>query len=431
MASASFNSSTYFFRNGMFRILVGCSLLASAMPLRAEVKVLFKEPPHSYLEREPRDRLAMLMKKVDKQDPQVEIDTSSDRAFLISFLKALDVPISSQILVFSATSLQSEIINPRNARALYFNEDTYVGWVPGGRLEVIGIDPEYGPMFYVFDRLRPGSIPRVDKSQKCFNCHAGTATNHIPGLIAESVLVSPAGSSLETFRRDVQGHQIPLEDRFGGWHLTGEHHLRNTHANLYGRPQGGSNQLVKVMPGDNWDINLHLLPTSDILPNLIHEHQLGFENRVFQAGYAVRQLLSDGKGRLTKDGEAEVDRMAKELARYILFADEAKLPAEGVVGDPGFVRDFARNRLPLANGAALKDLDLRTHIFKYRCSYMLYTESWQALPTLLKDRVYYRMAEGLRDTDTPADLSHLPVAERRAIRAILKGTLEGLPSWWR
>jgi len=414
-----------------FRRAALCVLLITSAAAQAEVKVLFKEAPHSYLEREPRDRFATLMKKVEKGDAAVEIDTSSDRAFLISFLKALDVPISSQLLVFSATSLQSEIINPRNARALYFNEDTYIGWVPGGRLEVIGMDPEYGAMFYVFDRLRPGSVPRVERSTKCFNCHAGTATKHVPGLIAESVLVSPAGSSLETFRRDVQGHQIPLEERFGGWHLTGEHHLRNTHANLYARPQGGSNQIIKVMPGDNWDIGLHLLPTSDILPHLIHEHQLGFENRVFQAGYVVRHLLNEGKGRMTKEGEAEMETLAQDLARYILFADEAKLPSEGIVGDAEFVRDFARNRVALPNGASLKDLDLRTHLFKYRCSYMLYTESWQALPQVLKDRVYYRMAQGLRDTDTPADLSHLPVAERRAIRAILKDTLEGLPSWWR
>ena len=51
------------------------------------------------------------------------------------------MPVSSQLLLFSASSLQSEIINPRNPRALYFNEDTYVGFVPGGKIEVISMDP--------------------------------------------------------------------------------------------------------------------------------------------------------------------------------------------------------------------------------------------------------------------------------------------------
>jgi hypothetical protein len=77
-------------------------------------------------------------------------------------------------MVFSASSLQSEIINPRNPRALYFNEDTYIGWVPGGLVEIIAADPEMGPMFYVFDRLRPGGpVPNVTRSTKCMNCHAG------------------------------------------------------------------------------------------------------------------------------------------------------------------------------------------------------------------------------------------------------------------
>ena len=186
-----------------------------------------------------------------------------------------------------------------------------------------------------------------------------------------------------------------------------------------------------IEPGQMSDITLHLLPTSDILPHLVHEHQLGFENRVFQAAYAMRQWLFEGRGSIPIAAKEAFEKRADDLARYILFADEAKLPAEGIGGDPDFITEFQRNKKAVVAGASLKDFDLRTRMFKYRCSYMLYTESWQQLPSLLKERVYYKMAEGLRDANPSPAYACLQTSERRAIRAILKETLPGLPAWWR
>lgn len=389
----------------------------------------FKAPPHSYLDWKPKDRFAELQEKAQKGE--VKIDTSSDRAFLSSLLQALNVPVSSQMLVFSASSLQSEIINPRNPRALYFNEDTYIGWVPGGLVEIIAADPEMGPIFYVFDRLRPGGpVPNVTRSTKCMNCHAGNATRRLPGLIAESLLVSQAGSSLETYRRDVQGHQIPLENRFGGWHLTGEHNLTDNKANVMGLTRNGRIEKTPVPPGQFSNLDLHLLPTSDILPHLVHEHQMGFENRLVYAIYTMRQLKAENKGLMSAEGKAEIEERAQELARYIVFADEAKFPAKGIVGDPKYAEDFLRDRKMTKAGLSLKDFDMKTRIFKHRCSFMLYTDTWKHAPRELKDRVYYHMAGYLRD-QPDAQHAHIPPAERLAIRSILKETMTDLPSWWR
>lgn len=407
--------------------LLGVTLPALAQS--AERLFNFREPPHSYFEHKPKDRLAKLHQDLDAG--KAELDTSSDRAFLVSILKALEIPESSQILVFSATSLQSEIINPRNPRALYFNDDTYVGWVPGGRLEVSAIDPEMGAMFYVYERFTPGRIPVPERSTRCFACHAGTATNYVPGLIAESVLVSMAGSSLQTFRRDEQGHQIPLETRFGGWLLTGKHNLSKHEGNVAGQSDAGKITRFDASPGRFSDLSLHLRQTSDILPHLVHEHQLGFENRLFQLSYLLRHYLNEGKGSLTPDAEKEIDAKCAELARYILFADEAALPAKGIEGDPDFIRDFQAKKITTRSGHSLKDFDLKTRLFKYRCTYMLHTDSWKEAPRDIKDKVYLHMAQGLKETGTPRDMSHLPVSERLAIRAILKETLPGLPAWWR
>jgi hypothetical protein len=408
---------------------LSCLSASIAAETNAPRVIDFRSAPHNYLDWKPRDRFAMIKERI--QQGEVKIDTSNDKAFLKSMLDALSIPASSQIMVFSASSLQSEIINPGNPRALYFNEDTYIGWVPGGLIEIIAADPEMGPMFYVYDRLRPGgAVPSVQRSTKCMNCHAGNATRRLPGLIAESLLVSRAGSSLETFRRDVQGHQIPLESRFGGWHLTGQHNISDHRANVMGIPNAGKNTIVPVEPGQYSDLSLHLLPTSDILPNLIHEHQIGFENRLVYAIYTLRQLKHENKGLMGAAAKAEIEERAEEMARYITFAEEAKFPAKGITGDPAYAEDFLRDRKVTKAGISLKDLDMKTRMFKHRCSYMLYTDTWKEAPKELKDRVYYHMALYLRD-QPDAQHAHIPAAERMAIRSILKETMNDLPSWWR
>lgn len=411
-------------------VLLTLSLLgAAAMAAEPAYRVMdFRAPPHNYNEHQPKDRFADLLKKIEKGEFQS--DTSSDHAMLRSLLQALKIPVSSQLLLFSASSLQSEIINMRNPRALFFNEDTYVGFVPGGVLEVASADPEVGPVFYVFDRMQPGGpFPRVQRGTKCFNCHGGTATKRLPGLIAESLLVSQAGSSLETYRRDEQGHQIPLENRFGGWHLTGKHHISGHKANVIGFTRNGKSEKMDVVPGQTWDTAKHLLSTSDILPHLVHEHQIGFENRLVRGIYIVRQLKHDRKGMLGNAEQEEIDAWAQDFARYVLFADEAKFPREGIEGDPAYVRDFLEGRVTSKRGLSLKDLDLKTRLFKHRCSFMLYTDTWEHAPKEIKDRVYYRMAEALRDAQP--SMPHLAAEERRVIREILKETMRDLPAWWR
>jgi hypothetical protein len=145
--------------------------------------------------------------------------------------------------------------------------------------------------------------------------------------------------------------------------------------------------------------------------------------------YTVRQLKDDRKGMLGSTELAEIDVWAQDFARYVLFADEAKFPREGIEGDAAYAQDFLEDRRKSKRSLSLKDLDLKTRLFKHRCSFMLYTETWTHAPKEIKDRVYYRMAEALRDAQP--SMPHLALDERRAIREILKETMSDLPSWWR
>ena len=67
-------------------------------------------------------------------------------------------------------------------------------------------------------------------------------------------------------------------------------------------------------------------------------------------------------------------------------------------------------------------------MFRYPCSYLIYTAQFDAMPAPLKDRVYRRLWEILT-SDAP--YGQLTAADRRAILGILRETKKDLPSYWR
>ena len=409
---------------GLFLLLIAGHWMAAVG--KAGSVLDFTAAPHNYWKRQPQDVCTALAAKI--ASGEVTLDTTDEKAFAKSVLDALQVPVSSQLLVYSATSLQSERCNPRNPRALYFNEHAYVAVILGGRLEMMGIDSEMGCTFYAFSKAQPGVKPVVERSTQCFNCHAGNGTQRVPGLLATSVAPILSGASYETYRHDEQGHQIPLSVRFGGWYVTSARPFGETKANILAINKGKGIEIVRVNPGEMWDTTRHLLPTGDILPQLVHEHQIGFDNRVIQAVYLLREVEAKGSPPPPED-QAKLDAKARELVRYILFADEAKLPAGGIAGDPQFVRDFQLYKKAAAGGASLKDFDLRSRMFKHRCSYMLYTPQWQQLPAAIKTRVYSGLKSALTGDDRK--FAYLGDDERKAILAILCATLPDLPADWR
>lgn len=373
-----------------------CGAVAESDP------VSFADAPHSYWERKSEDRLQRFMNEV--QAGRALVDASSDRAFFQSVLKGLNVPESSQMVVFSATSFQSGIVNPRSPRAIYFNEDTSVGFIPGGRLEVASFDPHGGMMFYIFDRPRAEGVPAFGRSKSCMNCHTDTMSSGRPGHVINSVAVWWDGSTQETYRYDEVGHHVPMDVRFGGWHLTGTYLMAKSHANLVGNLTPSGFKGEKNAPGDHADLTRYPRATSDILVQLVHEHQCGFTNRVIAAIYDHREKPGDA---------AAAQKAAESLAEYVLFKKEAPLP-KGLAGDPDFVRDFQA----AAPGSPLRQFDLRTRIFKTRCSYMIQTPIWQALPGDVRNRAEALLRAAVAEKPSPLG-AHLSPEERAEIRPLL------------
>lgn len=386
----------------------------------------FDRPPHDYWKRPLRDPFTAF--KADLDAGRVVLDYTSEKAFLSTLLKALNIPASSQLLVFSTTSLQLRFITASSPRALYFNEEVYVGYIPGGRIEIVSLDPELGAIFYIFDIPRgPGSI-RVERSDRCMNCHANEDTGYIPGLVVKSVLPGPTGGSLKSFRSGLPGHAVPFGSRFGGWYVTGLD-FTNHWGNVIGQSSSEGVTTRGIPPGTAFDFRRYPVATSDGLAHLLHEHQAGFVDRVVEASYRARTYLHEGNGKLSPEHRMELDRQAEIIVRYLLFADEAPLPKEGVAGEVAFKEDFLRARRSVG-GKSLKDFDLKTHLFRNRCSYMIYSRVFNGLPSEMKERIFLRLKQALSADRADASYAYLPNEEKTVIRRILRETLPDLPAGW-
>jgi hypothetical protein len=390
----------------------------------------FKEPPHEYQKRTPSDRFTKL--KANIETGKVRLDHTNAKANLVSLLRALGISPFTQTLVFSTTSLQLSRISPENPRAIYFNEDIYVGWVPGGKVEVIGIDPQWGAITYMFEIPRPKSPPSpIQRATRCMNCHSSGDIGGAPGLLISSVVPGPGGGSLDAFRQGKSGHEVPFNERFGGWHVTGRHGITKHWGNLTGTLSPAGLKTIPNKPGQRFPLDRYPVPTSDILAHLLFEHQVGFVNRVVSSTYRTRAVLAGSVPSIgDSDAHTFLDKEANSLVRYLLFADEAKFPAAGVDGYPLLLKDFSKNRRQNKMGFSLKDLDLSTRLFRFRCSYMIYSDSFAGLPQELKTRVFHKLDQALSiETDSP-HFAYLPILEKRTIRSILGETLSGLPKDW-
>lgn len=405
-----------------------CALLWFVSCVRAEVTYRdWDLPPHNYFDRTPTDRFSVLKAKLEAGE--LGLERNGERQFLLSLLRLLDIPASSQMLVFSTTSLQLSLINPSNPRALYFNEDIYLGFIPGGRIEIVSLDPELGGVFYIFDIPKGDGPLRIERSKRCMNCHAGEDTGFVPGLSIKSVLPGISGGSIDSFRRERTGHDIPLSERFGGWYLTGADDFTNHWGNLIGKAAAGTITKTRLVPGERYRYERYAYESSALLPQLLHEHQAGFVNRLVEASYRARTYLHTDTNGLSTAHIADLDAQAKAITRYMLFADEAPLPPAGFNEVDEFRTDFRKNRKAV-NGRSLKDFDLKSRLFRYRCSYMIYSPVFAGAPAAVKERLYARLQAALNLEKPDTEFDYLGAEEKRGIHEILKATVADLPKDW-
>ena len=381
--------------------------------------------PHRYFQRTAVDRFSRRIPEL--AEGRLPLDRSSERAFLKSLLRALDIPESSQLLVFSNTSLQLSLINPNNPRALYFSDNLYLGYVPGGKIEVATIDAELGAVFYIFDIPRSDSRVVVERARRCMNCHANEDTLKVPGLSVKSVAPGPGGGSLDTFHPGQSGHTQPLAERFGGWYVTGTGGFDGHWGNRMGRLYQGELSATPLEPGTRFSFERYPVATSDLLAHLLHEHQVGGVNRLIRAQYRFRELHHRNGGSVPQALPPDLETELADLLGYLLFAQEAPIPASGIPGNPAFREGFARNR-KVVDGHSLKDLDLQTRLLRFRCSYLIHTPFFEGLDADLRRRILRDLDHALSPEKRNAASRHLSDSEAAVIRTILRATVPGFPN---
>jgi hypothetical protein len=317
---------------------------------------------------------------------------------------------------------------------LYFNDDVYVGYVPTGRLfEIAAIDPETGPVFYTLDRDQ-SEHPKIEsqsQTRNCIVCHdSSTNDNPIPRLLMLSVLPDAKGNSLHRLSL-LTNDKSPLNERWGGWYVTGSHGAQRHLGNMVIRAQiPDINSMKEFIPKLNLNPGANITdlskiidtrpyphPDSDIVALMLLGHQTHIHNLITLADFEVRDAMQqhpENTEKLVKeDGELLVDAM--------LFSGAA-IFTDPIAGTSGFAEEFSTQGKRDSRGRSLKDLDLKTRLMKYPMSYLIYSESFDRMPAPVKEFAYRRFAEILKGQDKSALFAHLSQSDRDNILAILQET---------
>ena len=391
-------------RRGTFTALVsGITLLGGSLVYSLPQRVFTGSADHPAIEystRAPSDAVARLNQKIEEDQARLSFEGPS--GYLRSVLDALGVSVESQTLVFSETSLQREHITKSHPRALYFNDSVAVGWVPGtDSIEFAALDPEQGVIFYQLSQT-PQEKPQFVPGTRCMQCHLTSFTGGVPGLFAMSML--PLSDDPNEY---AQGwgvdHRTPVEDRWGGWYVTAKQapnqHLGNVPVHHVERSYGraaAAPKLASVTGG--FDTAPYPSAHSDVVALLVLNHQVAMTNLVTRLGWEARIAAHDAPPGPTEVPD-RVRETVNELVDYLLFVDEAALPSR-VEGSSAFAREFASKGPRDGRGRSLRDLDLERRLLRYPCSYMIYTEAFDALPETAQAAVYERMWEILSGEET-------------------------------
>ena len=406
-------------------VVFGASALVSAQRPDAFNQSL-DHPAISYTKTPANDPIAQLDRRLG--DGSIRLTRQPVSGYLLPLLEALKVPVESQMLVFSQTSLQADQISFLNPRALYFNDDVQVGWVRGSdTLEFTARDPRQGVIFYTLDQS--ADAPRLTREgQRCYVCHVTWDTLAVPGLTAQSMypLADDKTAYANGFTTD---QRSPFGERWGGWFVTGTHGQSRHMGNIPVMPadKGKSTIANPVRPLTSvqgiFDLAGYPTPYSDVVALMVFNHQAHMTNLMTRMNY---------EGRVAEAQPAQASRLrdaARDLVDYLLFADEEPLTGT-VVGTAKFTEAFAALGPRDSKGRSLRDFDLSRRLFKYPCSYLIYSESFDAMPAAAKAAVYARLYAVLTGAETSPGLRRLTAADRTAILDILRETKKDLPAYF-
>ncbi len=414
-------------------LFVGIFCVISVGRVAAQ-KDSFEGPPVDYLKRAVHDPVAILAKKLSSGEADLQYDRK--HGFLKSVLRALDIPESSQVLVFSKTSLQLQRISPRHPRAIYFNDDVYVGWcLHGDVIELASTDPEQGAIFYSLKQSEFATPNMLRDRGQCLTCHASSRTQDVPGYLVRSVSPDKAGHPIlgsGTFTTD---HTSPFANRWGGWYVTGTHgrmeHMGNQNYSEDKKSSSQPSGLNRKSLEEYFDTSAYVTPHSDLVALMVLEHQTQMHNAITAASFETRQALAQSydmnellereEGFVSESAQRRMEAVADQLLYHLFMCEEFQLQ-DPVSGTSNFALDFVKRAKVDSKGRSLRDFDLQTRLFKYPCSYLIYSPSFDRLPDKILQIVLTKALRILDGEEVSAKYSHLTKENRTAILEILLET---------
>ena len=375
--------------------LIGAARAAEPIPVEITSPLPYGPDPINYFAESIDDDVLLLQKRLDAGE--LSFANRQHSGHLLDLLRVLEVPLESQTLVFSKTSLNQPLIGPKNPRAIYFNDDVTIGWVPGAAaIEIALQDARKGTVFYTLPvhRDEDETAPiKFRRDTRCTACHVSTRTLNVPGHIVGSFLTAANGQPREGFSSI--NHTTRFEKRWGGWYVSGRAPDLVHFGNLIGEADAQRHKDEPSFRGAVEDlttlIDLQKYPTahSDAVALLVLDHQMHFDNLVNRVSF---------EHRLNRRSDAE-----EQLVRYALMEDEAPL-AGPVTGSTKFAEVYQSLGPRDSEGRSLKQLDLTTKLFKYSVSPLIASRSCLSLPAEVKARLHKRLLNELSQRADPTAL---------------------------
>ncbi len=404
----------------MFGLLCGYRLQAEDFQGSAH-KLEFEAPPIGYSSAEATDPVA----RVDRVlgDAAVGAEPYHPKfGYLPRVLEVLGVPVSSQMLVFSKTSVQRHNIEPSNPRALYFSDDVYVGYIPGApEIEVAAVDADLGTVFYTVHQDREEPL-RFKRNNACLSCHGAARSMGVPGFVLRSLDTDEEGEIVAATDTSAISHCTPVAQRWGGWYVSNAPADWAHRGNRPGQEEPDEER-KKALVRKIGASRRYPATGSDTLALLLHDHQTHMHNY-------ITRLHMEGQQRISEYGHVRyLDTQVRAFLRYLLFTEEAALPS---LLEPSaeFQAQFQRAAKRDSKGRSLRDLELQTRLFKYPCSFLIDTEAFRKLPGMVRQKILDRLHAVLLGEDTHPDFAGLTAEGRLAVLEILRETCPDLSVGW-
>jgi hypothetical protein len=417
-------------------LLLACAVMLAFCPASSRAEdfqgsthsLPYEEEPIAYSKQTPEDPIAQLQGRIDRGEVKLPWDDSF--GYLPAILDTLGIAKASQMLVFSKTSLQRRLITPQNPRALYYNDDVYIGFIPGSSLmEIAAVDPKLGSVFYTLEQEKVRK-PKFIRDADCLRCHGSSRSLGVPGPVLRSIATDESGELDGANEAEQVTHFTPLSERWGGWYVTGQHGAQTHRGNLVGeeaftRHTAEPNALGNLSDLSRFfDRSKYVAPGSDITALMVLEHQAHMHNYLTRLHYETR-IMTETYGHIRY-----LKNQVNEFLRYLLFTEETPLTAP-IAGDADFAKHFAAQGPRDSKGRSLRDLDLQTRMFKYPCSYLIYSPAFDALPEMMRGHLLQRLHDILTGKDTDPQFAKVRAEDRQAVLEILRETKSNLPAYWR